>query len=512
MTHHTEPQQVGEFLQLRHFHFLYCAWLLLCSRHGGKAEEPSAAKDPEVEPPDKSQAVHNNQMSNQNNVATLVLQLPRDAKKEAKARLDGLGQDLVDKIKEEHGFECITLICKGKILSPDKRLDEQGVKNKSRIMVKVTDSKLIQDMQKQEEDKRNKEEEEKTQKKRLHRAQKGLQILCERDGSRDPWTPYLEIADQRGNSLVIPDKERKALILAMGFHEKGRSLMKMKQYKHAVRHLQRADEEFRKCDPSIRTAVDNFAVLQLDIVWCHQALKDLSSLDDARSRLQTAEKCFEDCYGKDQERLRMIKGDAGIEQVQVLFLRLYLLQSLLFHLEKNKPQAADKLSRVESLYSRLVPDTDKINQLMALCFTEREARLALRACQGDLQEAVKHIINRRQEQEEVKKTERQKRRMMMDMWERTHFKRHAAGSQTNTASGLLLNHSALPLFPPLNSPEESSSSTNSEEEDDMVSDVLKDISRHEEDYLDVTLEEEVEFIKQMKAYLNGDGDGSQGTQ
>ena len=37
-----------------------------------------------------------------------------------------------------------------------------------------------------------------------------------------------------------------------------------------------------------------------------------------------------------------------------------------------------------------------MTQLMSLGFSEREARLGLRACQGDIQEAAMHITNRRQ--------------------------------------------------------------------------------------------------------------------
>lgn len=36
-----------------------------------------------------------------------------------------------------------------------------------------------------------------------------------------------------------------ALILAMGLHEKGRSLMKKKQYDDALCHLLQADQQFR---------------------------------------------------------------------------------------------------------------------------------------------------------------------------------------------------------------------------------------------------------------------------
>lgn len=92
------------------------------------------------------------------------------------------------------------------------------------------------------------------------------------DGSEDPdTTPFLEIADQKGNPLKIPPTEKKvefetgrsvevrhqgallcnlcvcvqALILAMGFHEKGRALMKRKQHDNALCHLLQADQQFR---------------------------------------------------------------------------------------------------------------------------------------------------------------------------------------------------------------------------------------------------------------------------
>ncbi|KAK2859769.1 hypothetical protein Q5P01_004389 [Channa striata] len=284
-----------------------------------------------------------NKMSQESNTVTLELMLPKDVKKDPKTktcirtRLDVSGQELVDRIRMEYGLEYITLILRGKKLSADQRLDEQGVKNHS------------------------------------------FQILSDRDGRDSMAVPYLEIADQKGNPLEIPDRERKALILAMGYHEKGRSLMKRKQYDNAVCHLLEADQQFRKFNSALLTSVDNYAVLQLDIVWCYQALEALSCLEDAKSRLQRAEDCFLKCYGEQQERLQMIKGNTGREQV--LFLRLYLLQSLLFYYERNDAQARDKLSKVESLYGRLCLDSEKMTQLMALGFTEGEARLGLRACQ-----------------------------------------------------------------------------------------------------------------------------------
>lgn len=71
--------------------------------------------------------------------------------------------------------------------------------------------------------------------------------------------------------------------------------------------------------------MDNYAVLQLDIVWCHRALEALSCLDDAKSRLQTAERCFLQCYGEQQERLMMIKVRNHLQKL----MRLHLYTSYL---------------------------------------------------------------------------------------------------------------------------------------------------------------------------------------
>ncbi|XP_041823981.1 NEDD8 ultimate buster 1 [Melanotaenia boesemani] len=515
-----------------------------------------------------------NKAFRETSVATLELLLPRDTKKDPKmksyleTRLDVQVQQVVDRIGEEYGLKHIKLILNGRTLSADQQLDEQGVKNHSKMMVlKVSDA---EQMTKDEEDRKNQNES-------VQRTQKGFQILSERDGSEDPdTTPYLEIADQKGNPLKIPHQEKKALILAMGFHEKGRSLMKRKQYDNALCHLLQADQQFSKCGSALLSSVDNYAVLQLDIVWCYRALEALSCLDDSRSRLQRAEECFLRCYGEQQQRLLTIQGSTGREEV--LFLRLYLLQCLLSYIEGNDSQARLQLSKVESLYGRLCLDSEKMAQLMALGFTEREARLGLRACQGDLQEAAIQISNRRQERQELMQREQQKRKTRMEAistlaklgYSRRDAARalhHANGNldkaytilldssqaaqatNNNTegmispekveqllylgferesseaalqltdgnvqaATQLLLDNQGV-LSPDLLSPpstststssspssEEPSTSSSSPEENELVNEVLEDIPRHEEDYLDLTLEEESELIATMKTYLN----------
>nr|XP_043907742.1 NEDD8 ultimate buster 1 [Solea senegalensis] len=511
-----------------------------------------------------------NKTYRETHVATLELLLPRESRKDPKTknyletRLDVSTQEVLDRIGKDFDLRFFKLILNGKTLCPERRLDEQGVKNHSKVMVlKVSDAELKQQM-------REEEQKKKEQSESLQRTHKGFQILSERDGSED--TPFLEIADQRGNPLKIPPTERKALILAMGLHEKGRSLMKKKQYDSALCHLLKADQQFSVCDSSLLRCVDNFAVLQLDIVWCYRALEALSCLDDGRTRLQRAEDGFCQCYGQQRERLLLIQGNTGREEV--LFLRLYLLQCLLFYIEGNDAQAQHQLTKVESLFARLCLDSDKMAQLMALGFTEREARLGLRACGGDLQEAAAHITNRRQEREELKWQERQKRRKRTEditvLTELGFSRRDAAaalhrangdvnraceilqdasqaaqatndneastaspekvnqlqylgfdreaseaalrltGGDVQSAAQLLLDNNGF-LSPPSTSaspnseePSTSSSSTSSpsKEDEQLVSEVLEDLSHHEDDYLDLTLEEESDLINTMKTYLN----------
>ncbi|XP_033933360.1 NEDD8 ultimate buster 1 [Pseudochaenichthys georgianus] len=515
-----------------------------------------------------------NQTFRETSVASVELLLPRGAKKTnqdpktknyLETRLDVLAQEVVDRIGEEYGLKYIKLILNGKTLSADQRLDVQNVRNHSKVMVlKVSDTEWKQ--QQSEE-----EEKTKSQSESLQRTEKGFQILSERDGSEDT-SPFLEIADQRGNPLNIPHQEKKALILAMGFHEKGRSLMKKKQFDNALSHLLQADQQFSKCGSALLSSVDNFAVLQLDIVWSYRALEALSCLEDGKLRLLRAEDAFLKVYGEQQQRLRMIKGSSGREEV--LFLRLYLLQSLLSYLDGNDAQARQQLSKVEVLFARLSLDSEKMSQLVSLGFSEREARLGLRATQGDIQEAITHITNQREEREELQQRERQRRRRRSEVVStltELGFSRRDASKALQLADGdvdaayqilldskaaesnnnselspeaadqllymgfersvsetalaltggnvqeaiqLLLDHQGvLPsdmmppppslLSPPSSSPDEEEPSTSSSTADsELVSEVLEDLSRHEEDYLDLTLEEENELIQTMKRYLS----------
>ncbi|XP_077410132.1 NEDD8 ultimate buster 1 isoform X2 [Vanacampus margaritifer] len=519
------------------------------------------------------------------NMATVELLLPRDCSKDSKSkmfmetRLDVTAQELMDRIAEEVGLKSFKVILNGKTLNGGLRLDQQGVCNHSKMMVLKASAVASAGAGQSTSQDANPASQSTSHDHSVQRTHRGFQILSERDGSEDlQTTPFLEVADQKGNPLKIPHKEKKALILAMGLHEKGRALMKRKRHDEALCHLLQADLHFSECGSELLGAVDNHGVLQLDIVWCYQALEALSCLDDGRERLRLAESCFLRCYGEQQQRLLMIKGNTGREEA--LFLRLHLLQSLLAFVDGNDLQSQQQLNQVELLYARLCPDAEKMTQLMLLGFSEREARLGLRACHGDVHEAAMLVSNQRQEREELKQRERRKRQQtkanLAVLTEAGYAARDAAAalkradgnvnrafqilldaSQTlattdseteqklqqllylgferspaeaalaladgdvQSATELLMdNWGAIPSLATPPSEEEPSTSSGSTvkcdqrrgpaDDSELVNEVLEDIPRHEDDYLDLTLEEELQLINTIKTHLSrslADGHG-----
>lgn len=79
--------------------------------------------------------------------------------------------------------------------------------------------------------------------------------------------------DQDGNIIHLPPHEKRALMMALAMHEKGRSALKRDNFNEALILLLEADKEYKTCDSKILETVDNYALLNLDIVWCYLMLK-----------------------------------------------------------------------------------------------------------------------------------------------------------------------------------------------------------------------------------------------
>lgn len=148
----------------------------------------------------------------------------------------------------------------------------------------------------------------------------------------------------------------------------------------------------RNCrDTSLLESVDNYALLNLDIIWCYLNLENLSELKNAEERLTTCETCLTRCYGVDMHRLAALKNESASKHIPI-FVRLNLLKAILNYHKGKKMEAKQCLDIATDKLNMVKIDEDKVCRVMSMGFDNVEARLALRAAFNDVDQAVEQIF------------------------------------------------------------------------------------------------------------------------
>ncbi|CAF2852186.1 unnamed protein product [Rotaria sp. Silwood2] len=221
----------------------------------------------------------------------------------------------------------------------------------------------------------------------------------------DPSRYQLRITDQQGRELTaLSDDERRSLMTAMTLHEKGRSFLRQRDYLSALALFSEADNEFRQCSSQLLNSVDNWGLLNLDIVWCYLCMQNVNDIQDAAERLMRCDTCFVKVYGNSFQRLNALQKDG--QGHMVLFVRLHLLQAIVAYHAGRKVDAKNLLGMAEEEARMMRVDPEKLTEIMLMGYTVTEARRGLRSSQGNIAQAIEFIIENRRMREERRREER----------------------------------------------------------------------------------------------------------
>jgi tetratricopeptide (TPR) repeat protein len=315
------------------------------------------------------------------------------------------------------------ILAGGKFLKDDSAtLSQQNVRSTSKILllrkpvnetsppldVESSISSTNQPGLSEKEEKKRKqilEEEEKA--KRIKRIQIAAEQLARRQdgGTGSHEKHHLSLTDQNGRPITLPEQERISLLIALTLHEKGQAMMKNKEYKEALEVYTVADEEFRKLRPALLGMVDNYAYLNVDMVWCMYHISDPELLFNAKQRLSMAEDLFRKSHGPNLERLKQIRGKVAPERL--LYVRLHVLQGVVAYLMDDKVTAERILKKADHERQTLIPNQDHVSSMIQMGFSEKEAKFALKATSNELDEALSYIIQKREEEGKRREREEQ---------------------------------------------------------------------------------------------------------
>ncbi|XP_058832014.1 NEDD8 ultimate buster 1-like [Topomyia yanbarensis] len=331
-------------------------------------------------------------------VATIRCRAPTQAAENrhfvVKIKTSCRGQELVHIVAEKLGVDIsrIKLVCAGKVLVNHRPLFEQNVTNGVAVMVLI----MLHSVETIQHESNTFD--------RVHKIRADAELIINDNERSD----FFSLEDQDGNALHLPSLERKALLMALTLYEKGKVALRKENYEEALLLFLEADSDFHTCNSQLLTVVDNYALLNMDIVWCYLCLKNISQLPDAEQRLRLCEEKFRESYGVNMHRVTALKGTQHCGE-KALLLRLHLLKAVLYFHQNRREDAITMFEVVESELQSLKVDDACLTTLLDCGFEISESRIALRASANNVDAAIEFINNRRQIVEaNEKKSKREK--------------------------------------------------------------------------------------------------------
>lgn len=137
--------------------------------------------------------------------------------------------------------------------------------------------------------------------------------------------------------------------------------------------------------------------------------QSISQLPEAEKRLSICEKSFKKSYGENLNRAITLKGNAANERA--LIMRLHLLMAVVMYHQNRRAEAQAMLQIADSEMSRLRISETSLTMLVEMGYDVVEARIALRACDGIVENAVTHIMQQRESRKEARRKANAERRL-----------------------------------------------------------------------------------------------------
>ncbi|KAH8252630.1 hypothetical protein KR032_000871 [Drosophila birchii] len=320
---------------------------------------------------------------------------------DVKCDLNALGSDLQAAIAAKLQLtdaNHVKCIAGGKMVASSATLASQQLKNNQQLIVIVTGRGDNQNEALYE---------------RINRIKADVEAVVSSQNQ------LMEMEDQNGSPVFLPPDENRSLLIGLGFCEKAKAAMQREDFEEALLLLLEADERFATCNSQFLEKVDNYALLNLDIVWCYLCLKNVTQLPDAERRLAICTRSFRRSYGENFERLYSLKGKACPERA--LLMRLKLLQGVVLFHQNRRDEAFEHFEAASALLRELKVNEDELTMLVEMGFEVSDARLALRSASSgggggsNVERAVQFIQERRQQLKDARKQSKAERSLNRQM-------------------------------------------------------------------------------------------------